>query len=169
MLLGTWHFSWTVSNLERSLEFYCGDLGFELVHQQENANEYTEKLVGLPGAHLKAALLKYGSSPAGPSGHVVELIEYVNPKGVKLDSTPCNVGAAHLAFLTSDVHSMYERLSIKGVKFVSPPVAIESGINRGGFTCYMKDPDDFTLEMLQPPPERLEAAKAALNAGKPAL
>lgn len=165
MLLGTYHFSWTVSDLERSLSFYCGDLGLELVHRQENQNEYTEKLVGLPGAHLKAALLKYAGSPAGPSGHVVELIEYVHPKGVKLDSTPCNIGAAHLAFLTSDVHSMYERLKSKGVRFVSPPVAIVSGINRGGYTCYMKDPDDFTLEMLQPPEARLKVAKAAFNIG----
>lgn len=162
MLLGTWHFSWTVSDLDRSLSFYCGDLGLELVHQQENHNEYTEKLVGLPGARLKAALLKF-ASPAGPSGHVIELVEYVHPKGVKLDGTPCNVGAAHMAFLTSDVHSMYERLNSKGVRFVSPPVAIASGINQGGYTCYLKDPDNFTLEMLQPPEARLEAARAAFN------
>ena len=38
-----------------------------------------------------------------------------------------------------------------GVRFRSDPVAIEAGINRGGFTCYFLDPDDITLEIIQPP------------------
>jgi hypothetical protein len=33
-------------------------------------------------------------------------------------------------------------------------VAIEQGVNQGGFTVYFLDPDDITLEMLQPPAGR---------------
>jgi catechol 2,3-dioxygenase-like lactoylglutathione lyase family enzyme len=39
-----------------------------------------------------------------------------------------------------------------GVRFRSEPVAIEAGINKGGYTVYFLDPDDITLEIIQPPP-----------------
>ena len=38
------------------------------------------------------------------------------------------------------------------MRFRSEPVAIEAGINKGGFTCYFLDPDDITLEIIQAPP-----------------
>ena len=55
---GLWHASFTVSNLEASIDFYCGLLGMELYHQQVQHNEYTSKLVGYPDAHLKVAMLR---------------------------------------------------------------------------------------------------------------
>lgn len=157
MILGTWHFSWTVSSLDRSVAFYCGNFDLEVVHRQEQSGGYTEQLVGIPAAHLKAALLKYKGVDAPYSGHVIELIEYVQPLGCKLDTTPNNICSAHVAFCVSDVHAKYRELEAKGVQFISPPVAITGGVNKGGFTCYLKDPDQFTLEILQPPPERLTA------------
>ena len=39
-MLGVWHFSFTVANLERSIAFYT-KLGLELLLTQEQANEYT--------------------------------------------------------------------------------------------------------------------------------
>ena len=39
-----------------------------------------------------------------------------------------------------------------GVKFKAErPVAIEAGVNQGGFTIYFLDPDGITLELVQPP------------------
>lgn len=158
MILSTWHVSWTVSDIERSLKFYTEALDFEVIHRQENKNEYTEKLVGLPGAHLKAAMLKLREAPAGASGHILELIEYIAPLGEKLDTAPNNICASHLALLTDDIHTDCERLKLAGARFVSEPVGITAGMNEGGFTCYLKDPDDYTLEILQPPRWRIEEA-----------
>jgi catechol 2,3-dioxygenase-like lactoylglutathione lyase family enzyme len=155
MLLGVWHVSWTVSDLERSQKFYT-ELGFELVHYQENRNEYTDRLVGLPGTHLKAAMMKFRDAPPSLSGHVIELIEYVTPKGTRLQPKPCDVNSAHLAVITDDAHRLHAKMIAAGGNFVSPPVAITEGINKGGFTCYMRDPDGFTIELMQPPRWRLE-------------
>lgn len=152
---GLWHASFTVSNLERSLEFYCGLLGLELHHKQIQCNEYTSKLVGYADANLKVAMLRIPNAFVGPSNHHLELVEYVHPRGERTDVSTNRPGAPHLAFVTDDIHADYERLSQAGVRFkAKAPVAIEEGVNKGGFTVYFLDPDDITLEMLQPPAGR---------------
>jgi len=163
MFVAPWHVSWTVSDIERSERFYCDLLGFQVVHRQEQANAYTEKLVGVPGAHLKVTQLVIPHGPLPPSRQLIELVEYVTPKGVVLDHTPNNVGAAHFAFMTTDALGDYARLAAAGVRFISPPNAITAGINQGGYTCYFKDPDGFTLEMMQPPAQRLAQVLADLG------
>ncbi len=152
---GLWHASFTVSNLEVSLDFYCRLLGLELHHQQVQHNEYTSKLVGFEDANLKVAMLRIPNSFVGPSNHHLELVEYVHPRGEKTDVTTNRPGAPHLAFITDDIHQDFERLKAAGVRFkADAPVAIEAGVNLGGFTVYFLDPDDITLEMLQPPAGR---------------
>lgn len=148
---GIWHFSFTVSNLERSIAFYRDLLGLTLVHTQEQSNAYTRRLVGFPDANLKAAMLKVEGFPVGSSGHHLELIEYVAPLGKRGDPGTNNPGAAHMAFVVTDIHPVYQRLLAAGVRFISPPNLIEAGINKGGYTCYFRDPDEITLELVQPP------------------
>lgn len=155
MLLGIWHVSWTVSDIERSKAFYT-TLGFELMHEQEQGNAYTDKLVGLQDAYLKAAMMRFADTPPGLSGHVIELIEYVRPKGQHLQPRPNDINAAHLAVITDNAHELHERMVAAGARFVNPPVAITAGMNKGGFTCYMRDPDGFIIELMQPPRWRLE-------------
>jgi catechol 2,3-dioxygenase-like lactoylglutathione lyase family enzyme len=151
MLSGVWHFSFTVSDIERSIRFYRDLLNFELVHRQEQANEYTRRLVGHPQAHLKVAQFALPGQPRGVSTHDLELIEYVFPLGQRGDVSIWNPGAAHLAFTVDDIHARYRQLASTGVYFFSPPNAITAGINEGGFTCYFHDPDQIVLEMIQPP------------------
>lgn len=152
---GLWHASFTVSNLDRSIEFYCGLLGMELHHRQIQHNEYTSKLVGYADAHLDVAMLRIPNSFVGPSNHHLELVEYIHPRGEKADVATNRAGAPHLAFVTDDIFADYRRLAAAGVRFKAPePVAIEAGVNMGGFTVYFLDPDDITLEMLQPPTDR---------------
>ena len=151
MLIDTWHFSFTVSNIEQSIKFYRDILGMELMHEQEQANAYTRKFVGYPDAHLKVAQLKIEGKESGRSGHLLELVEYVAPKGQKVDTSTPNPGTAHLAFEVDDIQAEYQRMVELGVRFKSEPVAIEAGINKGGYTVYFLDPDDITLEIIQPP------------------
>jgi catechol 2,3-dioxygenase-like lactoylglutathione lyase family enzyme len=151
MLVAVWHFSFTVADIERSVIFYRDVLGLELVHRQEQANEYTRKFVGYPDAHLKVAQFRILGVPPARSGHMLELVEYVAPRGEHIDTRTKNPGTAHLAFEVDDIHSEHARMSALGVRFRSDPVAIEAGINRGGYTVYFLDPDDITLEIIQPP------------------
>ncbi|GAB4550259.1 MAG: hypothetical protein OHK0023_15910 [Anaerolineae bacterium] len=152
MLLAYWHFSFTVADIERSVDFYTRVIGMELVHRQEQANEYTARLVAYPNAHLKVAQLHIPSLTKQRSGHLLELVEYVNPRCEPTDTATCRPGSAHLAFQVQDAWAEYHRMVGLGVRFKSEPNAITAGINKGGFTCYFLDPDDITLEIIQAPP-----------------
>src|SRR5579871_1256876 len=110
MLYGIWHFSFTVADIERSIAFYRDVLGFTLIHTQEQANEYTARLVGYPNAHLKVAQFAVPGQPRGISTHDLELVEYVHPRGERGDTNVCNPGAAHLAMTVEDIHAWHERL-----------------------------------------------------------
>jgi lactoylglutathione lyase len=153
-VLGVWHFSFTVSDIERSIEFYTGLLGLELVHRQTQDNAYTRRLVGYPDARLKVAQLAVPGQPRVYSTHDLELVEYQQPRGLRGDTNMFNPGAAHMAFVVADADADYERLAAAGVEFVSSPNLIEAGVNTGGYTCYFRDPDSIVLELLQPPPQR---------------
>lgn len=152
MIHGVWHFSFTVSDIERSIAFYRDVLGFTLVHRQDSASEYIRRLVGYPDAELHVAQFAVPGRSGSVSSHDLELIEYVVPRGVRGEAEICNPGQAHLAVAVDDIASMYERLSAQGVTFFSPPNLITAGVNTGGFACYLHDPDQIVLELLQPPP-----------------
>jgi catechol 2,3-dioxygenase-like lactoylglutathione lyase family enzyme len=81
----------------------------------------------------------------------LELIQYFNPAGEKLDTRTNNVGSAHLAFDVDDLHRVYADLKAKGVQFKSSPMEVPAGPNKGTWTVYLTDPDGITLEFLQAP------------------
>jgi catechol 2,3-dioxygenase-like lactoylglutathione lyase family enzyme len=150
-MYGVWHFSFTVSDMERSVAFYRDVLSFELIHRQEQANEYTRRLVGYADAHLRIAQFAVPGQPRSRSTHDLELVEYIAPRGTRGDIGICNPGASHLAIAVDDIDERYGRLIAAGVHFFSPPNRITAGVNEGGFTCYFHDPDQIVLEMVQPP------------------
>jgi lactoylglutathione lyase len=152
LILSIWHASFTVADIDRSIAFYRDQLGFDLVHTQEQANEYTRKFVGYPDAHLKVAQFAVPGAEPPRSGHLIELVQYVAPQGEPVHPERYQPGAAHLAFQVDDTWAMYERLAANGVHFISEPVAITAGINKGGATVYLEDPDGNTLELITAPP-----------------
>jgi 3-oxoacyl-[acyl-carrier protein] reductase len=154
------HFSFTVSDIERSVRWYTDVLGLELVHRQRQANAYTRILVGIEDADLAVAQFKIPSLSPRYSTHVLELIEYLSPRGAHNELVTSNVGVAHLALMVTDIHRRYDRLRQHGVVFVNAPVEVAEGANAGGWACYLRDPDGITIEFLQPPPDRLARIRA---------
>jgi catechol 2,3-dioxygenase-like lactoylglutathione lyase family enzyme len=138
------HFSFTVSNLEAALQFFCEWIGLEATPPREVQSRKIQQIVGIPEAHFRISLVRI------PDAGAIELIEYVTPKGTRIDSKPCNPGASHIAFVVDDIQKMYEDLWGKGVQFVSPPVWLpgNDGTGRWG-VCYLKGPDDITIELVE--------------------
>jgi len=144
---GLSHFAFTVSDIEASVRWYEMILGLRLVARQRQDNAYTRQMVGFADAVLEVAEFELDPRNANLT---LELIQYVSPPGDRPSLSTANVGVAHLSFLVADMDSEYRRLAGRGVEFVTPPVEITEGMNKGGRACYLKDPDGITLELFQP-------------------
>ena len=143
---GLHHTGYTVSDLDRSVAFYRDVLGCEVIATQEKEGGYLAAIVGYPGAHVRMAHLRVPED-----GHAIELFEYMSPTGTRPPLELCNVGTSHLCFIVDDLPSVYAELRERGVDFVSPPVTVDTGVNRGGYGVYLRDPDGITIELFQPP------------------
>jgi len=137
MIAGHGHTSFTVSDLERSIAFYTKFLGFKVDRRAETKGAGIEQVIGVPGAHLLIAHLLLGEFD-------LELIQYVAPRGAKLDTRSFNVGAAHIAFYTDDLMKSYQEMKAQGVRFLG---TVTEGGPRG---VYFLDPDGIVLELVQP-------------------
>ena len=147
---GIYHTGLSVSDLDRSIAFYRDLLGLELVAQWDSSQPYLRTVVGFPDGELRIALLRLPGE-AGAAGHHLELLEYRVPRGARGDPRTCNPGNVHVAFRVEDLDETYHELRAKGVRFKSAPVEVTHGRNRGAKAVYLLDPDDITLEMMQPP------------------
>jgi lactoylglutathione lyase len=144
---GLSHFAFTVSDIDASVHWYEMILGLRLVARQRQDNAYTREMVGFEDAVLEVA--EFELDPAH-GDLTLELIQYVHPPGDRLSLSTTNVGVAHLSFIVGDIDAEHRRLASHGVEFISPPVDITEGMNKGGRACYLKDPDGITLELFQP-------------------
>jgi len=142
--------SFTVSDIARSKEFYGDLLGLPLAYEMVHQHPYTSVQVGYERAHLLAAGFYIGARD-GDRAEVLELLEYVNPQGSRVEMETANTGIAHLAMYVDDIWAEYERLRAAGVTFRSEPVLVEEGVNVGVRTVYLRDPDDVTLELVERP------------------
>jgi catechol 2,3-dioxygenase-like lactoylglutathione lyase family enzyme len=141
------HTGLTVADLERSLGFYRDLLGFDVVMTQDKQGGYLAAIVGYPEAHVRMAHVK-----AAGSEHRLELFEYLTPPGVPGSREPRDVGPTHVCLIVDDLPALYDRLRTAGVSsFFSPPVEVDTGVNRGGCAVYLRDPDGVILELFQPP------------------
>ena len=144
MIKSAEHFSFTVSNISDALHFFHDIMGLEATSVAEVESPDIQRLVGIPDAILRVAIVHV------PGGTNIELIEYVRPEGKKVDSRPCNAGIAHIAFLVEDIERAYRELTAKGVRFVSPPVWTPGNDGKGRWgVSYLKGPDDITIEVIE--------------------
>ncbi len=121
------HAALTVRNLEKSLEYYIGKLGFEIVSRFDRPDlDGQAALTRLQGFHLE--LWQFGS---------------LQETSVELDylQTP---GIRHLAFAVSDLHSTLRHLKNQGLDCTAPVLGAS-----GHLYSFTKDPDGIPLELYQ--------------------
>ena len=96
-ILRTNHTSFTVSDLDQTIGFFCDGLGFELLSRAPRDPKIIQQVTGVAGAEMEIAFVQ------GP-GHRIELIQYLAPadRG-RIESRPCDAGFAHLAYDVDDI------------------------------------------------------------------
>lgn len=110
-----------VTDLDKSIDFYCGKLG--LVERRRIDNE-----------EGRFSLI-FLSPPDQPDAQV-ELTYNWDP-----ESYDGGRNFGHLAFAVEDIYETCQRLMDKGVTINRPP--------RDGFMAFIKSPDNISIELLQ--------------------
>lgn len=143
---GVDHVGLTVADLERSLDFYCGLLGLRLLDRGDDDDPVLSRITGLDGVRARCADVDLG-------GRVLELIEYVEPRGRRLRQRPCDPGATHLALEVEDADALWQRLADAGVPVTAPPQELPGpGAWRGARCAYLRDPDGRIVELVERAP-----------------
>lgn len=110
-----------VTDIERSLDFYCDALGLEEVNRYENeAGRFTLVFLAAPGDSAAQVELTYNWDAEEYSGGR-------------------NFG--HLAYAVEDIYATCQRLHDHGVVINRPP--------RDGRMAFVRSPDGISVELLQ--------------------
>ena len=142
----------TVSDIDRSVDFFTKVLSFEKVSDVEVYGSGYERLQGLFGMRARIVRMRLG-------GEFVELTEYLTPKGkpIPVDSRSNDRWFQHIAIIVSDMDNAYQRLRENNVERAStgPQTLPEWNKNAAGIKAfYFKDPDQHALEILWFPPDK---------------
>ena len=140
----------TVSDLERSIDFYTTVLPFKDVKRYTLSGRSVERLFGIRDSKLSidVALLKLG-------GEYIELMEFHSPKlkgrPIPEDSKSNDLWFQHIAIVVSDMEKAYQQLTKYEVEHVSTspqtlPDYIPAAAGISAF--YFRDPDDHNLEII---------------------
>ena len=110
-----------VSDLQKSLDFYCGALGLRELRRTENEKgRFTLVFLAAPGDDAAQVELTYNWDEHGYAGGR-------------------NFG--HLAYAVDDIYAACERLQAAGVTINRPP--------RDGRMAFVRSPDHISIELLQ--------------------
>jgi catechol 2,3-dioxygenase-like lactoylglutathione lyase family enzyme len=139
----------TVSELERSIEFFTKVLDFEKISDVEVDGDDVEHLTGVFPVRMRVVGMRLGSEH-------IELTEYLAPRGrpVPVDMKSNDRSFQHIAIVVRDMDAVYARLRAHRVRHVSsgPQLLPDWNKNAGGIRAfYFRDPDDHVLEVISFP------------------
>ena len=149
MITGVHHFSFSVTDINQTVDFCTRVLGMTL--QSRTRNKYDTLGTALFGtkwgmdqkqADLELAIMKVGDSK-------VEFIEYKDPKAQPYHKNPSIAGSAHLAFKVNNIEETRKKLEEAGVEFHSPiNTFMEEGKTEWKW-CYFRGPDGIVMELVE--------------------
>jgi catechol 2,3-dioxygenase-like lactoylglutathione lyase family enzyme len=146
-IVGVGHVSFTVMDLERTIDFYVNKLGGKLFDRNKDEGEklgkYVFGTVKNTYASLGIAMIKLGNIN-------IEFIQYLDPPTIiKYHGDPSVAGSAHIAWEVDDIEGMFKKLRNEGVKFHSE---VNDCIRDNELVwkwVYFRDPDNICVELTQ--------------------
>ena len=142
------HTSLFVTDLDRSIAFYCGVLGFELLNAEKaRGGAFMDQVCNHPGTAHDLALVRLGD-------FVIELIVPLSPPDQLSDANAMDHGIARIGFEVEEIEETVAALRAQGVQFMSEVATLPTeGVKHyaGGKAVFFRDPDGIILELQQPP------------------
>lgn len=138
-VIGLRHVAITVSDLERSVEFYTGALGLRLVGSELLGETTAFKLFGFVGGRIHCARLR-----AGWRGRL--LLYYFDSGGSKkADENFERCGLGHLCFHVDDLDEIGRNLAPGGIEFLREPGTLPTGER----IAFLRDPDGALIQLME--------------------
>lgn len=139
---GPAHVGITVSDIDRSIDFYGRNFGFKLLGRtvfDEAFFAAAPKLYDFEGTTCPLAIME------APGRALIELFQFI-PQLDK-EHVPWNrAGITHIALTTDSVLEMCPQLRANGVEFCMEPLQREDG----GYWVFLRDPDGNMIELMEP-------------------
>lgn len=141
------HIGITVSNLEKSIEFYEALTGRKITNKDVIGGKRMAQTQGLDDTLIKFANLHLGNVN-------IDILEYDKPKSTKASYSNEQISAMHMCFEVEDLEAAVKRLKEIGVEPEGEPIYFEEqdGLKTGFGTgvVYFTDPDGTNLELIAP-------------------
>ena len=141
----------TVSDMDRTVDFYSNVLSFKKVLDIVVEGEGYEELLGLPDLRIRFVRMQIGDE-------FISLIQYIEPsdgKPIPVDSRSNDLWFQHFAIVVSDMDKAYQHVNKHKVSQIStsPQTLPKSNKPAAGIRAFkFKDPDSHPLELLWFPP-----------------
>jgi catechol 2,3-dioxygenase-like lactoylglutathione lyase family enzyme len=140
----------TVSDLDRSIEFYTKVLSFEKEGERRARLDSFDHLTGVFGTNTRVATLRLGSER-------LQLIQWITPEGRPMPTTSRSEDGwfQHIAVVVSNMEKAYDILRQNKIHQIStePQTLPMSNPAAGGVKAfYFRDPDNHSLELIYFPP-----------------
>jgi len=136
------HVGITVSDVDRSIDFYHKVLGLEVEGRSVIDTDNVRTLVGVPFTELVCVFL------ALPGGGSLELLQYCGVKSGTISAPPSHAGSGHLCLWVEGLDAILARARARGGVTISA-VPVPSTRYPGAKVVYLRDPDDFMLELIE--------------------
>lgn len=142
-ILGYDHTAVSVMDVERSVAFYTGLLGFHVGGRSLNHGPEQDRLDGLSGCEVDVVALQ----PTSVATPHVELLHYRTPPGRTLSAQiqANDVASARQIHRVDDLAAMVRRLEAEGVTFVSPGMVTLKNSRKA---VSVRDPDGHMIVLM---------------------
>jgi len=148
-IVGIDHVGINVPNLKEAISFFDDVLGFKPITQigpiQMNAAWKELNHINPATGDLTIKMINAGT------GASIEIFQYTNNKGSAIHPNTDDIGASHIAFYTSDIHTSAQYLKGKGVKILGDPFTTPSGETSGETWVYFETPWGSKMELVSYP------------------
>jgi catechol 2,3-dioxygenase-like lactoylglutathione lyase family enzyme len=158
MIIRFVHVNIVVSDIDKSLKFYCDMLGGRAVGDDRKAvaergvdSTTVGIAMGFGGKpEWRATYIHFGEG-ADFEAMQIDLLQWIKPASYGKPYGRMNhIGIPRIALAVDDVDKTYNDLKVKGVEFISPPQVIDLKRGRGpGKIVACKDPDGTVIEFTQ--------------------
>ena len=137
------HTGIVVADLDQALDFYVGQLGFEITRRMDEGGAYLCEILGI--SDVRATTVKL-SVPKGGQGGMVELLNFPDHQAASRSFELISQGPTHIALTVSDLDGLYSRLIDYGISFKSSPKISPDGAVK---IAFCQAPDGTFVELVE--------------------